>query len=53
MANESLLSQLMAKKDIEDKDIIIVEDDQDTKQSTVECLKKNFNGDTKTPISIL
>ena len=53
MANESLLSQLMAKKDIEDKDIIIVEDDQDTKQSTVECLKKNFNGDTKTPNGLL
>ena len=53
MPDTTLISHLISKKDIEDANIIIVEDEEDTKQSTVESLKKNFNGDTKDPSNLL
>lgn len=49
MPNTNLIAELNVKKNIEDSDIIIVEDNEDTKQSTVENLKKNFNGDNEKP----
>ena len=49
MPNTNLIAELNVKKNIEDSDIIIVEDNEDTKQSTVENLKKNFNGDNEEP----
>ena len=49
MPNTNLIAELIVKKSIEDSDIIIVEDNEDTKQSTVENLKKNFNGDNDDP----
>ena len=42
MPNTNLIAELNVKKNIEDSDIIIVEDNEDTKQSTVENLKKNW-----------
>ncbi|MDD3122004.1 MAG: hypothetical protein PHC62_00645 [Candidatus Izemoplasmatales bacterium] len=52
MPNTNLLSELIMKKSLENSDIIIVEDKEDTKQSTIESLKKNFNGDTKEPSNL-
>lgn len=49
MPNTKLINELTMKKSIIDSDIIIVEDNEDTKQSTVENLKKNFNGDSDDP----
>lgn len=53
MPNTSLVSELIKKENIEDDNLIIVEDNEDTKQSTVKILKKNFNGDVKDPSSLL
>lgn len=47
--NITIISDLEKKIDIEDKNLIIVEDDEDTKQSTVSELKKCFSGDYKEP----
>lgn len=49
MPEKALIGELTKKKAIVDSDIIIVEDNEDTKQSTVEILKKNLNGDSYDP----
>lgn len=49
MPEKALIGELTKKKAIVDNDIIIVEDNEDTKQSSVEILKKNFNGDNYDP----
>lgn len=53
MADTFLIEELSKKDNIEDENKIIVEDSEDTKQSTIRDLKKNFNGDTKEPSSLL
>ena len=52
MPEKALIGELTKKKTIVDSDIIIVEDNEDTKQSTVEILKKNFNGDSYDPSNV-
>lgn len=47
--NYTIISNLDNKYEIEDDNLIIVEDNEDTKQSTVGELKKCFNGDYKDP----
>ncbi len=49
MPNTSLIEELARKKNLEDSDIIIVEDNEDTKHSTIEYLKRCFNGDSYDP----
>lgn len=51
MANKSytVIGDLVNKLDIEDSNLIIVEDAEDTKQSTISELKKNFSGDYSNP----
>lgn len=49
MSEKALIGELTKKKAIVDSDVILVEDNEDTKQSTVEILKKNFNGDSYDP----
>lgn len=54
MANDTFLIEELSKKDsIEDENKIIIEDDEDTKQSTIKDLKKSFNGDNKDPSNLL
>lgn len=53
MADTFLIDELSKKENIEDDNKIIVEDSEDTKQSTIKNLKKSFNGDTKDPSSLL
>ena len=48
-SNITIISDLEKKIEIEDSNLIIVEDDEDTKQSTVGELKKCFSGDYKEP----
>lgn len=48
-----LIEELTKKENIEDDNKILIEDSEDTKQSTVRNLKKNFNGDTKEPSNFL
>lgn len=43
--NYTVIADLMTKNNIEDNNLIIVEDAEDTKQSTIEELKKCFLGD--------
>ena len=50
---ETRIEDLLEKNDIEDNNLIIVEDKEDTKKATVEELKKAFVGDNKSPSSIL
>ncbi len=47
--NYTIISDLIKKIDIEDDNLIIVEDSEDTKQSTINELKKCFSGDYKEP----
>lgn len=47
--NYTIISDLLKKLEIEDHNLIIVEDDEDTKQSTISELKKCFSGDYKDP----
>ena len=47
--NYTVISDLDKKIEIEDSNLIIVEDAEDTKQSTVSELKKAFSGDYKDP----
>lgn len=47
--NITIISDLEKKIEIQDKNLIIVEDNEDTKQSTVGELKKCFSGDYKEP----
>ena len=47
--NYTIVSDLIKKIDIEDDNLIIVEDSEDTKQSTISELKKCFSGDYKEP----
>ena len=42
---ETRIEDLLEKNDIEDNNLIIVEDKEDTKKATVEELKKAFVGD--------
>ena len=50
---ETRIEDLLEKNDIEDNNLIIVEDKEDTKKATVEELKKAFVGDNESPSSIL
>lgn len=43
--NYTVIEDLIRKLDIEDDNLIIVEDDEDTKKSTISELKKNFLAD--------
>lgn len=43
------IADLLEKTGIEDTNLVIVEDDEDTKKSTIFELKKNFNGDGLDP----
>ena len=45
MALETKIEELPEKYDIEDSNIFIVEDEEDTKKATIEMLKKAFSGD--------
>lgn len=47
--SEIKIEDLTRLRDIENDDIIIVEDKEDTKKSTILDLKKVFNGDAKDP----
>ena len=47
--NSTVIADLEKKIEIEDTNIIIVEDNEDTKQSTILDLKKSFSGDYKEP----
>ena len=47
--NYTVISDLAYKSDIEDSNLIIVEDQEDTKQSTILDLKKSLLGDYKKP----
>lgn len=47
--SEIKIEDLTRLRDIENDDIIIVEDKEDTKKSTILDLKKSFNGDSKDP----
>lgn len=46
---ETRIEDLLDKFDIEDDNLLIVEDKEDTKKSTIEELKKAFTGDNKNP----
>ena len=46
---ETRIEDLLDKFDIEDDNLLIVEDKEDTKKSTIEELKKAFKGDNKNP----
>ena len=48
-ANTTIISDMEKKLDIEDDNLIIVEDAEDTKHSTISELKKCFSGDYKDP----
>ena len=48
MALETKIEELPEKYDIEDSNIFIVEDEEDTKKATIEMLKKAFSGDDVT-----
>ena len=50
---ETRIEDLLEKNDIEDSNLIIVEDKEDTKKATIEELKKSLIGDNKSPSSIL
>ena len=43
------IAELVEKNRIEDHNLVIVEDDEDTKKSTVSELKKAFSGDAYDP----
>lgn len=47
--SEIKIEDLTRKRDIENDNIIIVEDKEDTKKSTILDLKKSLNGDSKEP----
>lgn len=47
--NYTIISDLTKAYEINDDNLIIVEDNEDTKQSTILDLKKSFSGDYKTP----
>ena len=47
--SEIKIEDLTRLRDIENDNIIIVEDKEDTKKSTILDLKKSFNGDSKDP----
>lgn len=47
--NYTVISDLAKKLEIEDDNLIIVEDAEDTKQTTIDELKKCFSGDYRTP----
>ena len=49
MASEIRISELDTKSTIDDENLIIIEDDIDTKKSTVRDLKDAFNGDYSDP----
>lgn len=49
MELETRIEELLEKHDIEDSNLIIVEDKEDTKKATVEELKKSLSGDNKSP----
>lgn len=51
--NYTIISDLAHKTDIEDSNLIIVEDNEDTKQSTILELKKSLTGDYKNPSETL
>ena len=50
---ETRIEDLLEKNDIEDSNLIIVEDKEDTKKATIEELKKSLIGDNKSPSPIL
>ena len=52
-SNITIISDLEKKIEIEDSNLIIVEDKEDTKQSTVSELKKCFSGDYKEPSDMI
>lgn len=43
------IAEMLKRGTVEDTDLLICEDDIDTKQTTVKDLKRNFNGDTSDP----
>ena len=47
------IAELLEKDRIEDENLIIVEDDEDTKRSTISKLKKSLCGDAYDPTSNL
>ena len=47
--NYTIISDFLKKPEIEDSNLIIVEDNEDTKQATILDLKKSFSGDYKDP----
>lgn len=47
--NYTVIEDLIKKTDIEDNNLIIVEDEEDTKQSTIKDLKRSLSGDYKEP----
>lgn len=46
------IAELMTKNGVEDDNLIIVEDSEDTKKTTVKEFKKNLNGDAEDPSDI-
>lgn len=46
---ETLIADMPMKLEIEDENLIIVEDNEDTKRSNIAELKKSFSGDYKEP----
>lgn len=46
---ETRIEDLLDKFDIEDDNLLIIEDREDTKKTTIEELKKALNGDIKSP----
>lgn len=51
--NYTVIEDLVKKVDIEDDNLIIVEDADDTKKSTIKDLKKALSGDYKDPSDLL
>ena len=49
---ETRIEDLLDKTDVEDSNLIIIEDIQDTKKTTIEEVKKAFNGDNNNPSSL-
>lgn len=49
---ETRIEDLLDKTDVEDSNLIIIEDVQDTKKTTIEEVKKAFNGDNNNPSSL-
>ena len=45
------IADMIERRDIGDNDLIIVEDDIDTKRSTIKLLKRAFSGDEYAPDS--